>query len=307
MNAQQMADQSSPQQPHNNFLRNGGVHHRLSSVAFPHSNCQAEIGVKTVKRLITNNTDSHGSLDTNALQRAILQYRNTPDPDTKLSPAQCIFRRPTKDFIPILPGRYKPHPTWSDTLAAREEALRNRHMKAVEGWSKHTRKLPPLAVGNHVRIQNQTGPHPTKWDKTGIIIEARQFDQYVMRVDGSGRVTICNRKYLRKYIPVSQQPPRHTIGDDLWLATTFPGLRRSPDPQPPRPLPVTLTQRPPEPKPSTSLPMPMLNTRNPADEDIHTPSEASQPVDPPTTPTTPKRTEKKPPLALRRLMDHNKK
>ena len=186
-----------------------------------------------------------------------------------------MFGRPIKDFIPILPGRYKPHPTWSDTMAAGEEALRNRHMKAVERWSEHTRRLTPLVVGNHVRIQNQTGPHLTKWDKTGIIIRVRQFDQCVVRVDGSGRVTICNRKYLRKYIPVSHQPPRHTISDDLWLATTFPRLRRSPDPQPPRPLPVTSTQRPPEPKPSTSLPMPMLNTRNPADDDIHTPSEAS--------------------------------
>jgi hypothetical protein len=70
------------------FLKEWGVHHRLSSVAFPHSNCRAEIGVKTVKWLITNNTDSHGSLDTNALQQAILQYHNTPDPNTKISPAQ---------------------------------------------------------------------------------------------------------------------------------------------------------------------------------------------------------------------------
>ena len=179
---------------------------------------------------------------------------------TLLTPTQsspllsCIFGRPIKDFIPILPGRYKPHPTWSDTLAAREEALRNRQMKAVERWLEHTRRLPPLAVGNHVCIQNQTGPHLTKWDKTGIIIEVRQFDQYVVRIDGSGRVTIRNWKYLRKYIPISQQRPRHTISDDLWLATTFPRLRRSPDPQPPRPLPVTSTQRPPEPKPSTSPP-----------------------------------------------------
>ena len=50
------------------FLREWGIHHRLSSIAFPNSNFQAEIRVKTVKQLITNNTDSHGSLNTNALQ-----------------------------------------------------------------------------------------------------------------------------------------------------------------------------------------------------------------------------------------------
>ncbi|XP_034027340.1 GRIP1-associated protein 1 [Thalassophryne amazonica] len=33
-------------------------------------------------------------------------------------------------------------------------------------------------VSDHVRIQNQTGPHPTKWDKTGIVIEVRQFNHW---------------------------------------------------------------------------------------------------------------------------------
>ncbi|XP_032233654.1 uncharacterized protein K02A2.6-like [Nematostella vectensis] len=142
------------------FLKDWGDYHCLSSVAFPHSNCRAEIGVKTVKRLITNNTDPHGDLNTNEFQKAILQYRNAPDPNTELSPAQCVFGRPIKDFIPILPGRYLPHPTWRDTLALRE-ALRNRHMQASERWAEHTKRLPPLVVGNHVRIQNQTGPNPT--------------------------------------------------------------------------------------------------------------------------------------------------
>ena len=73
----------------------------------------------------------------------------------------------------------------------------------------------PLVVGDCVRVQNQTGPHPLKWDKTGIIIEVRQFDQYVVKVDGSGRVTLRNKKFLRKYIPALTPPPRLTIDGDI--------------------------------------------------------------------------------------------
>ena len=39
-----------------------------------------------------------------------------------------------------------------------------------------------------------------KWDKSGLIVKVRQFDQYVIRVNGSGGVTIFKRSYLRKLV-----------------------------------------------------------------------------------------------------------
>ena len=156
-----------------------------------------------------------GSLNVDKFQKAILQYHNTPDKDTKLSPAMCIFGRPIKDFIPILPGKYRPHSVWEESLLAREEALRRCHMINHELWTQHTRLLPPLSVGDHVRIQNQMGNYPTKWDKTGVIIEVRQYHQYVIRVDGSGRITIRNSKFLCKYTPIHQPDRRRCILDDL--------------------------------------------------------------------------------------------
>ena len=97
-----------------------------------------------------------------------------------------------------------------------------------EKWKEHTTALPPLRIGDQVWIQNQTGPHPTKWDKTGVIVEVRQYHQYVIRVDGSGRITLRNRKFLRKYTPVCQPAAKRSILDDMACLPPTPQLEGSP-------------------------------------------------------------------------------
>ncbi len=93
----------------------------------------------------------------------------------------------------------------------------------AEKWTEHTKRLPPLKIGNHVRIQNQTGPQPNRWHKTGVVVEVRQFDQYVVQVDGSGRVTLRNRKFLRLYEPmVSPRQRLRNIEEDLYLLIPHP-------------------------------------------------------------------------------------
>ena len=185
-----------------NLLLNWGVHHCLSSVAFPHSNTRVELGIKMCKRLLMENTGADGELDTDKFQCTMLNYRNTPDPETKVSPAMAVFGREIRDFIPVLLVKYRPHATWKETLAKRKEALRICHQRKCERLTEHTQQLHPLRIGDHVRVQNQDGQFPLKWDKTGIVIEVQQNDQYFIKIDGSGRISKRNRTFLRKFSPL---------------------------------------------------------------------------------------------------------
>ena len=65
--------------------------------------------------------------------------------------------------------------------------------------------LKPLAVGDQVHIQNQYGNHPTRWDKTGIVMQVGEHDKYMVRVHGSRRVTARNRRFLRKFFPLGEK------------------------------------------------------------------------------------------------------
>ena len=61
-----------------------------------------------------------------------------------------------------------------------------------------TKTLKKLDIGNIVSVQNQTGPRAKKWDKTGVIVETLPYDQYRIKMDGSGQVTLRNRQFIRK-------------------------------------------------------------------------------------------------------------
>ena len=185
------------------FLDSWGVKHRLSSSYFAHSNCRAELGVKSAKRLLRENTNYDGSLSNDKFCRALLTYRNTPDPDTKASPAEILFGKAIRDFMPIPPGKYRPQEGWRLTRDEREKALRLRYCRGKEAWSEHTKELKPLQVGEKVLIQNQAGNSKVakRWDRSGEVIEVGDYDQYLVKVDGSGRITRRNRSFLRKVTP----------------------------------------------------------------------------------------------------------
>ena len=85
----------------------------------------------------------------------------------------------------------------------------------------------------------------------------RQFDQYVIRMDGSGRVTLRNRRFLRKYIPAVNTrqvlphaatpvtlPPAISTRSVVTQSTSAPhptGLTPGPPILPPTPVPPVAT------------------------------------------------------------------
>ena len=91
-----------------------------------------------------------------------------------------------------------------------------------------------------VTIQNQSGRNPTRWDKTGVVIETRPHDQVVVKVDGSRRLTIRNRRFIQEL------NPRKTRLEDQF---TTPERRRAPEgpwrqltPSLPKPIEVVENQ-----------------------------------------------------------------
>ena len=75
--------------------------------------------------------------------------------------------------------------------------MARRHMARGQDLKKHTRELAPLKVGDTVSIQNQHGNTPLKCNHTRTIVEVGVFDNYIIKIDGSGQLNSRNRRFFR--------------------------------------------------------------------------------------------------------------
>ena len=195
------------------FLERWGVKHRRSSAYHPQSNGRAEVAVKAAKRALENNVSPDGSLNTDRMVRALLAIRNTPNPACKKSPAEILFNRKLRGTLPLSPFRNSSKfdckevdPVWREAWELKEKALKARAIKSEERLSEHSRPLKSLKTGDRVFVQNQTGKNFNKWEKSGTIVESAANDQYHVRLDGTGRVTPRNRRFLRQFEPIDWNP-----------------------------------------------------------------------------------------------------
>ena len=92
----------------------------------------------------------------------------------------------------------------------RETALARRHTARKATLTEHTKTLAPLKLGMVVAVQNQTGNKPKRWDRSGVIVEVKEHEQYLIKMDGTGRPSLRNRQFLRPIIP--------------YLSSTGPGI-----------------------------------------------------------------------------------
>ena len=183
------------------FLKSWGVDIRLSSAYFPQSNGRAEAAVKSAKRILLGNINPvTGALDTDAAARALMTHRNTPTQESGISPAIMLFGRSLRDHLPRVNRDLRPE--WNVIADSRERALAKRALKDIETGK---RELKPLSIGDSVQLQNQTGNHPGKWFNTGVVAEVLPNRQYHVVVDGSRRVSLRNRRFLKKINPVSRK------------------------------------------------------------------------------------------------------
>ena len=87
---------------------------------------------------------------------------------------------------------------WVILKTEREKALSTKYGKIQADLDRHSHPLKPLPVGSVVQVQNQKGNDPLRWDRSDIVVEDLGNQQFSIKMDGSGRVTLRNRRFLRK-------------------------------------------------------------------------------------------------------------
>ena len=86
-------------------------------------------------------------------------------------------------------------------------------------------------------MQNQKGNKPKRWDRTGLVIEVKPNDQYLVKMDGSGSASLRNRRFLRPTTPYSSQATPSRDSSAPLLTPEISADSSSPPPHPPAPSP----------------------------------------------------------------------
>lgn len=140
------------------------------------------------------------------------------------------------------------HRSWHEAWTAKEKAIRARMVKTCERLEQSSKELAPLREGDTVFIQNQNAAsrNPNKWDREGTVIQTGENDQYLVRVHGTGRVTLRNRRFLRRFTLRSSELGDCTPPPGSMQVSSIPkgnGFSQHDSAEEPRPIPQQGTAR----------------------------------------------------------------
>lgn len=205
------------------FLRKWGVNTRISSAHYPQSNGRAEAAVKSAKRVLRGNIGADVNLDNDKVSLALLQYLNTPLRDIDKSPAQLATGRQLRDGVPAVTQKLMVNRFWGQTLRQRERQMGIQNEKILMDRG-NTRQRPPLIPGSSVLIQDQ---NTKTWNRSGTVVEDRGNRQYLIRLQGSGRVSLRTREHLR---PCNSLPSADEESDSSQLTDETVPMNTQPPP-----------------------------------------------------------------------------
>ena len=133
-----------------------------------------------------------------SLARPAVGHRNTPQQEIGHSSAELFYGRPLRDHLPHPVDMANIRREWLAVASDRELALAKRNFRNATAFneSNRTKDLPSLGSGDIVAVQNQSGPSPGRWDRTGIVREVRPNRQYIIQMLGYQRLVLRNRVHL---------------------------------------------------------------------------------------------------------------
>jgi len=167
------------------FLKDWGIQWAPSSVENPSSNGHAEAAVKAMKALVQK---TGGNIASEKFRRGLLEWRNTPNATGK-SPAQVMFGRPLRGFLPVHPSILDGQEDFSDhrqTKKVLKETAKTQHDKTAH-------ELPALKPGDRVLVQDTT---TSQWSKRATVTGIRRNGLYNLKME-NGNISHCNRRLLR--------------------------------------------------------------------------------------------------------------
>ena len=163
----------------NLFAKEWGFRHTTSSPEYRQSNGAAERAVQTAKRILKKAAADHKDpFD------GLLKYRNTPFQDIGVSPVQLLMSRRTRTMIPTHRRLLLPQAVDPDRVV---KALQLRQGISKSNYDKQSRDLPPLEVGDKVRIRPNRGQ---QWRKAEVLPRS-----YLLE-DEQGRIYRRNRRQI---------------------------------------------------------------------------------------------------------------